>query len=83
MRLDAASLRADARLYLASPDALLQALAKIPDAAHRVLLVAHNPAVSELAAALGTNARSRALATAEFRHFALPVEQWRELRESS
>ena len=73
--------QSDARIYLASPGLLLQVLAECPDTARRVLLVAHNPAVSQLAAALHAGSgHVRPLATAEFRHFTLPGH-WRELRE--
>ncbi len=82
LRLDAVPLHSDARIYLASPGQLLQVIAECPDAARRVLLIAHNPAVSQLAATLQPGSgRARPLATAEFRHFVLPVAHWQELRE--
>ena len=74
-------LRATA-LYLASPGPLLQVIAELPDTARRVLLIAHNPAVSQLAAALQPGSgRARPLATAEFRHFNCRSRTGSELRE--
>jgi phosphohistidine phosphatase SixA len=82
LRLDDLPLRTDPRIYLATPGQLLQVVAESPEAARRVLLIGHNPAVSQLAAALQAgNGRSRSLATAEFRHFNLPVQDWQALRE--
>ena len=76
------ALQSDARIYLASAGMLLQVLAECPDAARRVLLIAHNPAVSQLAARLHAGGgHARSLATAEFRHFALAIDHWRDLRE--
>lgn len=82
LRLDPALLQADPRLYLATPDTLLQSLAEAPEGARRLLLVAHNPAISELAGALRADgSRHSSMATAEYRHFALPIDRWQELRE--
>ena len=47
-----AKLCTDPALYLAPPAKLLDALAALPDTARHVLLVGHNPGLSELAASL-------------------------------
>lgn len=36
-------------LYLASPDRLLRAIRRVPDSAGRLLVIAHNPGIQELA----------------------------------
>lgn len=39
-------------LYLASPDRLLRAIRRVPDSAERLLVIAHNPGIQELAVRL-------------------------------
>ncbi|HET9138254.1 histidine phosphatase family protein [Actinophytocola sp.] len=48
-RLDPAPpVREDQRIYAASPTQLLTVLAELPDELHRVILVGHNPGLTEL-----------------------------------
>ena len=43
-------------LYLASPDRLLRAIRRAPDSAGRLLVIAHNPGIQELAVRLDADA---------------------------
>lgn len=43
-------------LYLASPDRLLRAIRRVPDSAGRLLVIAHNPGIQELAVRLDADA---------------------------
>lgn len=43
-------------LYLASPDRLLRAIRRAPDGAGRLLVIAHNPGIQELAVRLDADA---------------------------
>ena len=43
-------------LYLASSDRLLRAVRRVPDGVGRLLVIAHNPGIQELAVRLGTDA---------------------------
>ena len=43
-------------LYLASPDRLLRAVRRAPDSAGRLLVIAHNPGIQELAVRLDADA---------------------------
>jgi len=82
LQLKERALHADQRAYQASANRLLQLISEAPEGARRVLLVAHNPGVSELSSVLGTDGtRAAAMATAEFRHFRLPILKWRELHK--
>lgn len=42
------SIQWDERIYLASPDSLLQVIAELPDARKRALIIGHNPGLEEL-----------------------------------
>lgn len=42
------SIQWDERIYLASPDTLLQVIAELPDARKRALIIGHNPGLEEL-----------------------------------
>ena len=48
--------RAARDLYLASPDRLLRAIRSIPDGVGRLLVIAHNPGIQELAVRLDAGA---------------------------
>lgn len=78
--------RADRSLYLGEPLAYLAVLRALPDTLSRVLLVGHNPALSDLACELllrgGPAARGQAgveLRPAEFVELALELDGWQEL----
>ncbi len=74
-------------LYLADPDALLEALAQIDDREASVLVIAHNPGLHELALMLGASgdgsARARlreAFPTAALAVLELEIASWAEIR---
>jgi phosphohistidine phosphatase len=80
LQLATSLMQADPRLYLATPEAMLERIAAVPDTAERLLVIAHNPTVSELAALLPNDgSHGEFMATAEFRHFALDIASWREI----
>ena len=64
LALDEALLQLDQRLYLASAETLLEVVGEQRDPRH-LLLVGHNPGLSELALRLGGALRSGGLATGE------------------
>lgn len=66
------------RLYLAEPDAYLDALEDFAPSARRVLVVGHNPGLSELVHRL--TGFSEELSTAAIAHLEFPIDEWRELR---
>lgn len=82
LSLPASALRSDPRIYQASPDGLLELLRELPAEIRRVLLVGHNPTVSQLAHALDPAGSRRSFATAEFRLLHLPVADWSALGEA-
>ena len=69
-------------LYLGSPDALLQALRRSPPDAWTVLLVGHNPGISELAQQLAGDGQAIALRTAGLCHLAFEQTHWNSLGAS-
>lgn len=80
LQLAASLLHADPQLYLATPETMLERIAATPDSVERLLVIAHNPTVSDLAALLPNDgSRKSFMATAEFRHFCLRVANWRDL----
>jgi len=77
----------DAQLYLANAPRLLAALQSVPDASACVLVVAHEPGLSDLARQLArrgdprTRQRlARGMTPGSFAALALDVASWRELR---
>jgi phosphohistidine phosphatase len=68
--------RADQALYLGESRAVLTVLRAVPAALWRVLLVGHNPTLSELARQLGGGAELR---PAEFVDLPLELDSWGEL----
>ena len=76
----------DPDLYLASADALLARVARIPERERSVMLIGHNPGLHELAVHLaaegsrGELARLRAkLPTAALVHLELDAARWRDV----
>lgn len=65
------------RLYEATYTTCLQELGKLPDTYQRVMIVAHNPGLSDLVTHL--TSQPHALATATLAHLELPINQWQEL----
>ncbi|HHC71838.1 MAG TPA: histidine phosphatase family protein [Thiotrichales bacterium] len=66
------------RLYLASGKTLLEAVQGTDEGCDTLLLVAHNPGITELSNRLG-DARTDNLPTAAQHAIDLPVEHWREV----
>ena len=77
--LPASSIEYEPRLYLGSPDALLQALRLIRPDAHTALLVGHNPGISELAQQLGASAPAITLRTGGLCHLTFAHGDWSAL----
>ena len=76
--LAATVLHAEPRIYLATSLALARVIAELGGRHACVLVVAHNPAISELAHALQP-APARSMATAEWRHIPLSIDHWSAL----
>lgn len=79
----------DQRIYLASPETLLDIVRSLPDSVDRLLLVGHNPGLEMLALALtraGGALRDEAeikYPTATLAEIQLPASRWGEVAESS
>lgn len=78
----------DQRLYLAAPDTLLDVIRETDDAVERLLLVAHNPGLENLALRLSQSAGDALRAEVEIKYptgtlaeIALPVESWADVKE--
>ena len=74
-------------LYLASPEALLERLHSVPDAAKRVLIIGHNPGLHALALALAGRGGSQDMAalatkfpTAALAVLSFDVPAWPKVR---
>lgn len=72
-------LLADPRIYLATHALLLAVLRELPPTAHRVLLVGHNPAISELAQVLEPDAPPPHFAPADVRLVRRAIPRWSDL----
>ncbi|HTP39555.1 MAG TPA: histidine phosphatase family protein [Steroidobacteraceae bacterium] len=70
---DGPEIRFDPTLYQGTPERLRIAIAACPESAHCLLVVAHNPGLSELAAELNPERQGTMLTTAEFCVLDLPV----------
>lgn len=68
----------DRSLYAADARTLLEALRRQPDSAQHLLLVGHNPGLTQLAAAL-TGEALEELPTAAVYSIRLPIRRWAEL----
>ena len=76
----------DERLYLASPEALLEVARESPDAAERLLLVGHNPGLERLALLLSRNDGAALRGEVEIKYptgtlaeIRLPAARWRDI----
>ena len=77
----------DQRVYLASPEALLEIVRATDDRHARLLLVGHNPGMERLALLLSRggplhDAAARKYPTGALAEIALPVAHWRDAGES-
>jgi phosphohistidine phosphatase len=66
-------------LYLAAPAALLQAIARCPAVCHTLLVIGHNPGLSELAERLVADRESIGLRTAGVCLLTFASDGWRDL----
>ena len=67
-------------LYLASADALLEYLRSLDDDRAHVLVLCHNPGISDCCTRLAADGRETVLGTAAWRHFGRAVDRWVDLR---
>ena len=65
-------------LYAAAPEAILEALATLPDAVQRVMVIGHNPGLEELLFYL--TGERQPLPTAALAQIDLPIQSWSEMR---
>lgn len=66
-------------LYLASAEDILKLAQKIGPRVGHLLIVGHNPGISEVAAALAPNVEMNGLATAAFCSITFDTQQWRDI----
>jgi phosphohistidine phosphatase len=71
--------RYEPSLYLATADTLLRAINECHAQIHSVLLVAHNPGISELTRQLSGGAPASALGTGGLCHLTFRQATWRDL----
>ena len=76
------SLVPDLSFYTFDEDELMEILRSLPDHANRVAIVAHNPAVHQIANRLGDNQIEK-FPTAGLAAFNCEIESWRDLSESN
>jgi phosphohistidine phosphatase len=65
-------------LYLAEPEAYIDALKKLPDELNRVMIVGHNPGLESLLQQL--SGRVETLSTGAIAFIDLPIKNWKELK---
>jgi phosphohistidine phosphatase len=73
------AIQSDAALYGANARSLRSVIAHCDTHVDRLLLIAHNPGVSQLLAELAPDRARLALGTAEFQLLPLPLAVWSEL----
>lgn len=76
LKLDHTSRQALAPLYLAKPGVLRAQLKAHHDGAHRLMIVGHNPGLSEWGVQLSDALAGQSLATAKYWHIALDPSEW-------
>lgn len=81
--LDPASVQTDERLYLASVDALFDVLQGVEDAQRHVVVIGHNPGLSDFVRALSGDATVTDLPPAAVKRFDCALRGWRNLTASS
>ena len=75
-----ARLRFETAIYLATLTTLQRLVAATADDITRLLLIGHNPGISQLLLWVAPDPDRRGLATAQFTSLPLPVSRWDELR---
>jgi phosphohistidine phosphatase len=68
-------------LYLAEPQAYIDALTALPDTLERVLVIGHNPGLETLLQLLSGHAEP--MSTASVAYLSLPIKTWKELEGKS
>ena len=76
LRLGDDALRAEASLYLAPVPALREVIARTPARVDCLLVVGHNPGLSDLVSELAPPGNDVLLATAEFAYLQMPQADW-------
>jgi phosphohistidine phosphatase len=71
-------LHLEARLYLADSDTITEIAARTADAVHHLLIVGHNPGLSDCAAQFGGH-RAHPLVTGAYCSLAFELPHWRDL----
>ena len=71
----------DRRLYLASPDEIVDVVRSVAGSARRVMVVGHNPGLEDLVAQLA--GRPETFPTAALAEIRLPIRSWKDLTASS
>jgi phosphohistidine phosphatase len=69
------------RLYLSSPNDHLEVVRSLPDAEDRVMIVGHNPGLSQFLSKLADTEAD--LATCDLAQIELPLNHWAELGKSA
>jgi phosphohistidine phosphatase len=82
MNLSAACIVSDSLIYLATGKTLRRVLAATDGAITRLLLIGHNPGVSQLLANVSPAHARHSLATAEYVCLPLPITEWSALLKS-
>lgn len=80
---DPLTVRFDQQIYLAGSERLLQLLRPLDDALESVMLVAHNPAVTDLSNELCHSDRVDHIPACGLIVLALPVVRWRDIENAS
>ncbi len=77
------SVRLDPQIYLAGSARLLSIVRQLSDALNSAMLVAHNPALTDLSNELCSNARIDHIPSCGLVELALPVQCWSEVKAGS
>jgi phosphohistidine phosphatase len=77
----ARAIELNSNLYLSSPRDHLEVVRSLPDAEHRVMLVGHNPGLSQFLNELADTEAE--LATCDLAQIELPFNRWAELEKSA
>lgn len=72
--------RFDARIYMASPRALLEVLSQTEEERDQILLIGHNPGLEELL--LKLTGEAQGMPTAALAKVAFGIEKWSEIEEA-
>jgi phosphohistidine phosphatase len=79
LRIAESSIIADERLYLASPKAMLQLVHAVGGSAEHLLIVGHNPGITEFGERLSADRSLDNMPTCSWYTLEVPIKEWREL----